>query len=153
MKKSLLLMLIAGATLAFAGSKIAPDVPGSSPTAPSIPASKKSAPIDVIVRFKTTPTKNMLKQLGPYGQVKKTLDVIHAVHVALQLQDILALQNDPDVLYVSPDRPLQAKLDVTTQTVNANIAWNLGWDGTGVGVSHDAGGQQPGLHGHQNPGH
>ena len=50
-----------GATLsAFAGSKIAPDVPQSN----------SNANIDVIVQYKTPPSKDELKQLGPYGQIK-----------------------------------------------------------------------------------
>src|SRR5208283_5076596 len=163
MKRSLLLFLIVGATVAFAGSttvstpgptpgptpgsttvpKIAPDIPGS-PSAPTLAAPgstvttapvTSSTPLDVIVRFKTAPTAVMLTQLGSSVQVKNSLNLIHAAHVSLSQGDVLALQNNPNVVYVSPNRALKAKLDVTTQTINANIAWNLGLDGTGVGVA------------------
>jgi serine protease AprX len=36
---------------------------------------------------------------------------------------------------MSPNRALSGTLDVTTQTVGANAAWQSGWNGTGVGVA------------------
>ena len=32
-------------------------------------------------------------------------------------------------------RPMKGSLDITTQSVNANLAWQFGWTGTGVGVA------------------
>src|SRR5579864_2009523 len=125
MKKLLLFLLISGTQLIFAGSKIAPDVPTSTPNATT----------EVIVRYKTPPTKDELKQLGPYGQIKRHLDVINALHVSLTQQAIAALASDPNVVYVSPNRTLGGALDITDQAVNATLAWKLGWDGTGVGVA------------------
>jgi len=50
--------------------------------------------------------------------------------------DMLAdLANDADVLYVSPDRKLTGKLDLTTAAVNAATAWQAGYTGTGIGVA------------------
>jgi len=42
-------------------------------------------------------------------------------------EDVLALQNNPNVTYVSPNRTLKGAVDVTTQTVGANLAgaWDL----------------------------
>src|SRR5258706_6643046 len=81
-----------GATLsAFAGSKIAPDVPQSNP----------NAQIDVIVQYKTPPTKDELKQLGPYGQIKKQYSVITGVNVTLSVSDIQQIQLDPNVAYIT----------------------------------------------------
>ena len=125
MKKLSLLLLISGAQLIFAATKIASDVPTSTPNAIT----------EVIVQYKTPPTKDELKQLGPYGQIKRHLDVINALHVSLSQQAIAALASDPNVVYVSPNRSLTGALDITDQTVNATLAWPLGWDGTGVGVA------------------
>ena len=45
--------------------------------------------------------------LGPYGQIKKQFDIIKGVHVSLSQSDILALQNNPAIRYVTPVRPLK----------------------------------------------
>src|SRR5207244_6794026 len=46
-----------------------------------------------------------------------------------------ALADDPDVVYISPDRRLSGSLDNTAAAVNAKVAWQSGWDGTGIGVA------------------
>jgi serine protease AprX len=45
------------------------------------------------------------------------------------------LSNDPDVAYVSPDRPITNQMNNAAVGVLANYAWNLGLDGTGVAVA------------------
>jgi len=48
------------------------------------------------------------------------------------------IETDPAfgfVQYVSPNRPVSGSLDITAQTVGANLAWASGWDGTGVGIA------------------
>jgi len=120
---------------ASASTSAKPGTPGITPGAPLVPALNPNTLIDVIVRFKTPPTAAMLAQLGPSFQLKRSLNFINGAHVSLSQKDILALQNNPNVLYVTPNRPLKGKLDVTTQTINASAAWNVGWDGTGVGVA------------------
>jgi serine protease AprX len=126
MKKLILFLLITGAQLMFAGPKIAPDVPTSTTS---------NALTEVIVRYKIPPSKDELKQLGPFGQIKKHLDVINALHLSLPQRVITALASDPNVVYISPNRSLKGALDITDRTVNATLAWPLGWDGTGVGVA------------------
>src|SRR5436190_15650186 len=122
MKKLLLLTSILCAGLS-AASKLARDLPTS------------GSAVDVIVRFKKPPTKDDLKLLVPYGQVKKMLDLINAVHIALTPAQIQALANVVTIEYISPVRPMKSSLDITTSTVSANLAWNLGWTGAGVGVA------------------
>ncbi|HEV1285601.1 MAG TPA: S8 family peptidase [Bryobacteraceae bacterium] len=119
-----ILVLITSAGVILAGSKTAPDLPGSS-----------NSPLDVIVQYKTTPTKNELKQLGPYGQIKKQFVHVNAVSVDLTTAQIQTVSQDPNVLYISPNRVTKGSLDITTATVNANIAWSAGYTGTGVGVA------------------
>jgi serine protease AprX len=111
------------AILALGGTKTSPDLPIS------------TLPTDVIVQYKTAPSKTELKQLGPYGQIKKQFVHVNAVEVNLTAAQIQGIVSDSNVLYVSPNRPTQGSLDVTTATVNANFAWNLGYTGTGVGVA------------------
>src|SRR4029077_14434929 len=40
-----------------------------------------------------------------------------------------------NISYISPNRATSGALDITTASVSANVAWNLGYDGTGVGVA------------------
>ncbi len=54
------------------------------------------------------------------------------------------LANDPDVAFISPDRPLSFKLDYTAAAINASYAWNAGYIGTGIGVAVVDSGVNPG---------
>src|SRR5437870_2823868 len=40
------------------------------------------------------------------------------------------LSRNPNISYISQDRPLASLLNNTAPAVNANIAWSQGWDGT-----------------------
>jgi len=97
--------------------------------------SDPNATVDVIVQFKTPPTKQELKQLGPYGQMKKLFQGINAINLQLSRSLVDNLENDPNVLYVSPNRTATGSLDIVDATVFATYAWQYGWDGTGIGVA------------------
>src|SRR6266853_3516757 len=88
------LVLLSAPLLTFGGSKIAPDLPQSDP----------NATVDVIVQYKTAPSTDELKQLGPYGQIKKIYSVINGVNIALTVKAIQQITADPNVLYVTPNR-------------------------------------------------
>src|SRR4029077_4145527 len=93
--------LTAVSTIALAAPKTAPDLPQSSP----------NSAIDVIVSFRNPPTKGELKQLGPYGQIKKIFSQVNAAQVSLtpaQIQSLVA--SDSNIVYISPDRPTQRTL-------------------------------------------
>ena len=45
------------------------------------------------------------------------------------------LEQDPDVVYISPDRAVTASLDYTQPTVGANLALQAGFDGSGVTIA------------------
>src|SRR6266853_765915 len=113
------------ATCAAAGSKVAPDMPNVSP----------NTPVDIIVRFRTLPTKDELKTFGAYGQMKKIFNSIKAIHTQVPLSVVTKIEADPNVVYISPNRPLKGKLEFAEPTVNANIALQYGFDGSGVGVA------------------
>ena len=126
MKKSIQIgFVLSFASLAFAGPKLSKD----------LPPGNSSAPVSVIVQFKTPPTKDELKQLGPYGQMKKVFNSINAVNVIVSPSLLAALEADPNVKYISPNRAHRSFLDLTTAAVSAGVAWQSGWDGTGVGIA------------------
>src|SRR5579864_1402698 len=120
-----LTVILALAGVAFAGSKIAPDLQANS-----------SSTVDVIVQFVNPPTKQQLKQLGSYGRMKHIFTGIKAAHLSLPMSVVQALANDPTILYISPDRNMAGSLDLADSTTNATVAWQqYGVDGTGVGVA------------------
>jgi len=96
------------------------------------------ATVDVIIQFNQTPSDaHHHKVQNKGGALKTRLDVIKGAHYSGSLED---LEKDPDVAYISPNRPLRgtgtSTLDYTREAVNASVAlqqWGL--DGTGIGVA------------------
>jgi serine protease AprX len=70
-----------------------------------------------------------------HGQDKHNFNVIGAFHLRVPSWAIPMIANLPGVAYITPVRPVQKSLDITDVTVAANIAWNYGWTGAGVGVA------------------
>src|SRR6266571_4782096 len=94
------------------------------------------ATVDVIIQFNQTPTTAHHQKVQDKGGVLKTnLDFIKGAHYSVPVEALDALADDPDVVYISPDRRLSGALDQTAAAVNANVAWQSGWDGTGIGVA------------------
>ena len=80
------------------------------------------------------------KQQGQYGEQKgnhddKKFDSIKAISVRIPLSMVASLKANPLVRYVSFNRPQRSFLDLTTAAVSASVAWQSGFDGTGVGVA------------------
>ncbi|PYT93973.1 MAG: hypothetical protein DMG36_06895 [Acidobacteria bacterium] len=99
------------------------------------------ATVDVIIQFNETPTDAHHQKVHNKGGVLKTkLNVIKGAHYSVPVESLQKLADDPDVAYISPNRPLTgtstSTLDYTRETVNAQVAlqqWGL--DGTGIGVA------------------
>jgi len=101
-----------------------------------IAAAADDARLDVIVQYAQAPSdadREKLSVLG--GEVKSHLGSIHAELVHMPAGAIATLANDPGVVYVSPDRPLHAMLDLTADAVNASAAWQMNLSGGGVAVA------------------
>lgn len=126
MPRTILLVLVAS-TLAFARhAKISGDLEQADP----------SSMVDVIVQFKQPPTEAHHRRIRSRGGVyKKSLDLVKGSLYSVPAGALAAIAEDPNVAYIAPDRPVTAMLDITAQTVNANIALQYGWDGTGIGVA------------------
>src|SRR5207245_5280194 len=92
--------------------------------------------VDVIIQFNQAPTDAQHQRVQDKGGVlKRNLDVIKGAHYSVPVESLDALADDPDVVYISPDRRLNCALDNTAAAVNAKVAWQAGWDGTGIGVA------------------
>ncbi|HKW96760.1 MAG TPA: S8 family peptidase [Bryobacteraceae bacterium] len=105
--------------------------------APDLTLTNLHSAIDVIVQFTTAPTErhhNKIRSRG--GELRHDLSgVINGAHYTIPAHRLAELSEDPEVAYISPDRPVHAMLDYANPTVNANIARRYGWDGTGVGIA------------------
>src|SRR5213594_1775086 len=94
------------------------------------------ATVDVIIQFNQTPTDAHHQKVRNKGGVLKTkLDFIKGAHYSLPVEALDALADDPDVAYISPDRPVRGALDNAVATVNGGYAQTLGLTGAGVGVA------------------
>jgi serine protease AprX len=107
----------------------------------ALKAGSKDATVDVIVQYNQTPTDTQHKKVQDKGGVLKAkLDVIKSAHYSVPVGSLQGLASDPDVAYISPNRPLShtstSTLDYTPESVNAPLAWqNFSVDGTGIGVA------------------
>ena len=94
------------------------------------------ATVDVIVQYKHSPNAwqhQKIRRMG--GAHKGDLHLIAGDVVSMPASALAALADDPEVAFIAPDRPVQSMLDLTVAAVNGNVAAQLGWTGTGVGVA------------------
>ena len=73
------------------------------------------------------------------GHHKHTFQFIHAAHASVPVSELEALANDPAVVRITPDRPVEGSLDHSTSVVDYNpLAGYLGSlnqaKGGGVGI-------------------
>ena len=125
------------ASTAFANNaKISPDLQAL--------LSNPSSNVNVIVQFNSSlPCSGgafggniicpALTQLG--GVINQVFTLINAVAETTAAGNVIALSNQPNISYISLDRPLLPTLDYSAAGVNAPVAWTSGWDGTGIGVA------------------
>ena len=100
--------------------------------------------VDVIVQFNQVPTAHHHQRVFRRGgTLKRELGQFHGAAYRVPASALADLAADPDVAYISPDRPVQstgtgsptAVLDYHAESVNAPAAWAQGVDGTGIGVA------------------
>jgi serine protease AprX len=126
-------VLLVSASLACAGPhKMSKDLEGK----------KGSDQVDVIVQFSHMPTAaNHRKVLKRGGKLKKELRLFKSGAYRVPASELADLVADPEVVHISPDRPIRSTstgtpvIDFHTDTVNAPVAWAQGLDGTGIGVA------------------
>ena len=92
---------------------------------------------DVIIQFTTTPTEKHHQKVRAHGGTHKVdlADVIKGGLYSIPRRALEALANDPDVAYITPDRSLQGQLEFANPVVNAGIARQSGFTGTGVTIA------------------
>ena len=137
MKKFLLLLLIASVTLAHANdAKISPELRGY----------KSTKQVQVIVQYAPGTQVNCSSLLGLVsclvndvvklgGTILGQLPLVNGVVALLDGNGILNLSNQPNVVYISADRPLTPSLSNAASAVNADFAWQSNYTGSGIGVA------------------
>src|SRR5437899_11439847 len=127
---ALIILLAAGLSLADGHKrKVSQDLE-------ALKSGPSGSTVDVIIQFNQAPTDAHHQRVQDKGGVlKRNLDVIKGAHYSVPVESLDALADDPDVVYISPDRPVRGALDTTVATVNGGYAQTLGLNGAGVGVA------------------
>src|SRR5258707_6720943 len=115
---TLITLLVAGLCLADGKHKLSKDLD-------ALKGNNSGATVDVIIQFNQTPTDAHHQKVQNKGGVLQTkLDFIKGAHYSVPADSLSALEDDPDVTYISPNRPLSgtSTLDYTRETVNAPVA-------------------------------
>ncbi len=138
--RSLALLLVATVILTSASSVIGQqsraNPPHSRKISKDFEGRNAGETVDVIVQFNQPPTeKHHQKVKAKGGAWKENLNLVNGGVYSLPASALEDLASDPDVAYISPDRPVSQMNDVSRPTIGADIARGLGWDGTGIGVA------------------
>ncbi len=90
------------------------------------------------MQWNSAPDEGKQRKVGLLGGLlNSVLNLLNLTVYTIPASSIQQLASDPDVAYISPDRPVRAKLDLTAAAVNASYAWTLPTPavGTGIGVA------------------
>ena len=92
--------------------------------APDLSPDDSNDLVNVIVQFKQTPGevhKDKIRRKD--GSVASELPLVKALSGRLPKNRLSELANDPEVSYISPDRPVHSYLNNAAAAVNAPVAW------------------------------
>jgi serine protease AprX len=129
--------LILSATMAFSAPRSEAGVlPKISQELQHLPARQR---VDVIVQYRVQPAKAQIKRaMVTGGALQGQLNVIRSAVFSLKAGSLATLAQNPNVIYISPDRPVQATslaTDYYDQAVLAPYAWSANLHGSGIGVA------------------
>jgi serine protease AprX len=121
---------LTASTLALAGSnpkKVSTDLQQTNP----------SSLVNVIIRYDAPMSKletSAIAALG--GKITHSFQKLNTVAAKLPGWAVNGLATDPNLSYISTDRQVSVtSLDYGAQAVNADLAWQDGLDGSGIGVA------------------
>jgi len=103
---------------------------------PDLKPTASGSTVDVIIEYGRQPTPALHAKVTEVGGfLRRELKSIGSASYTVLAASLQWLLLDPEILHISPDRKVHMLLDNTTAAVNAPAAWNMGLDGTGVGVA------------------
>lgn len=119
----MVLVWLSASLLVAQTQKIAPDMP-------------TNGNVPVIIQYASQPTATQQGSLlGLGGILNQVLTSLRAIAATIDASTVSSLAADPNVIYISPDRALAGMLEFANPTVNANLAFQHGFDGAGVGIA------------------
>jgi serine protease AprX len=109
-------------------SKIAPDLLGL--------LTGLTKPVNVVIQYNSAPgLLNIAKLLSLGGVIHAQYTVIPGIAVQLPSVVVELLALDPAIAYISPDRELAGLTDLNTASADADMAFQSGYTGAGVGIA------------------
>ena len=144
MLRSRIRALFVSALLAAFTGLVTADAQSSSKISPDLAAGSTSGNVQVIIQYNNAPSTidtGLLGLLG--GVVKLVLGSINALVTSVPYHSLTSLAANSNVKYISLDRALAAHQETTgipsaaytTEPINAPAVWQLGYQGTNVGVA------------------
>lgn len=104
--------------------------------APELKGRASANSVDVIIQYKVRPVQKHRDRIAAHGGLlKQRLHAVKGLLATVPASRLGELATDPDVAYISPDRPVSRQMNNAGVAVLANYAWNLGLDGSGVAVA------------------
>jgi len=95
-----------------------------------------SSTVDVIVQWNSGANQEQDDKVSNWGgRTKHKFSSVKAGKYSLPAYAVSTLANDPDVAFISPDRPVSAKLDYSAAAINASAAWSRHLNGNGITVA------------------
>ncbi|HEY6249876.1 MAG TPA: S8 family peptidase [Candidatus Angelobacter sp.] len=136
-----LLMVVVATSLCMAGPRqLSPEL--NSKRAGLAAGKAQQAPeelVDVIIQFRQgTALQNHVQRMQGFGAShRNSLDVVNAGLFRIPARMLSTLANDPDVVYVSPDRKVQhtSIWDYILDASQSSAVIQAGYDGSGIGIA------------------
>src|ERR1035438_3348941 len=95
--------------------------------------------VDVIVRYKNVPSSTQFGNAASFGaSIQHQYKHVSATHYRLPKSAVQALAADPNIVYMTLDRPVSGMfnpLSTVAATIHSDLANQSGYDGTGNGVA------------------
>src|SRR6266568_1555832 len=100
----------------------------------NLPSSKV---VNAVIQYYTQPTSTDINAAKSAGATNgKALGLVKGYKWTISQGSVQSLlSKDPNIKYVSLDRPLKGAMNYAASAVGADLARSLGYDGSGVGVA------------------
>src|ERR1035438_8090983 len=123
-------------TAALSTSTIAKTSMSSSAASSDSSSSSSTAAVDIIVQYKTAPTNTQYQAVTTLGGTLVTqYGAVTSAQHSVPKSAVQSLAADPNVAYISLNRPVKGMLNITAAAVHSDVANQSGYDGTGIGVA------------------
>jgi serine protease AprX len=128
--------IVAALLVTVSAADLGAATPGEEKISRDLRSQTGTALIDVIVQFRRAPQKAEIEGVVAKGaSLRRSFRHVPAAVFRMPLQALQAVASQSQVLYVSPDRIVEGKLEFAAPTVGADLAFSSGWTGSGIGIA------------------